>query len=676
MDCTATLADGILTLANDCIERRYKWNGGDLIGAALADPAGRSWPSGGDVPALAIPNHEAEPADGQFETAEIPANTITPACLQATATVRLGTLEVRRVFSLFPGCPAIRCELYLRGSAAGPWRSPPDGGPGDLLHPRAGNLQGFHAPAIETILLDDQHVACTAVRFHDATDTCNNLVRPTRMLPFTCPQCLLGNLLLVESLTDDAGMFLLKEAPTPEAQLAYPGCDFLCSRGAVQILGWGVDPEDLAEDDWVRAYGFVVGVSHGGERGLLLALRRYQEQCRLMDPERDEMLLVNTWGDRSQDTKIGEAMALAELDACAKLGATHFQLDDGWQKGRTGNSAEPDGRHEGFWEADDFWEVHPERFPNGLEPVAARARELKIQLALWFAPCQKNDYADWEKDAGLLLDYWRKHGIRTFKIDGVNIPTKAAETNLRAMLDRVLEESEGKVVFNLDATAGQRFGYHIGARYGNTFLENRYTDWSNYYPHWTLRNLWMLSRYVPPQRLQVEFLNTWRNTDNYAEDDPLAPTEVGFAYAFALTLAAQPLGWFEASNLPDAAAIIAPLARSYREHQAGLHAGAILPVGDEPSGSSWTGFQSIRDGDGYLLVYRERNEQPGARLKLWGLAGKELVCRHVLGFGNDFQVTVPSDGRLLFTLPGHFTFCLYRYTVVGLTTRKAGGQRR
>ena len=70
-----------------------------------------------------------------------------------------------------------------------------------------------------------------------------------------------------------------------------------------------------------------------------------------------------------------------------------------------------------------------------------------------------------------------------------------------------MDATGGEAVFNLDVTAGRRWGYHYGNEYGNLFLENRYTDWSNYYPHWTLRNLWMLSRYVPPQNLQIEFLN-------------------------------------------------------------------------------------------------------------------------------------------------------------------------
>ena len=52
---------------------------------------------------------------------------------------------------------------------------------------------------------------------------------------------------------------------------------------------------------------------------------------------------------------------------------------------------------------------------------------------------------------------------------------------------------------------------------------NRYTDWGNYYPYRTLRNLWMLSRYVPAEKMQIEFLNKWRNADKYDAADLLPP---------------------------------------------------------------------------------------------------------------------------------------------------------
>ena len=117
-----------------------------------------------------------------------------------------------------------------------------------------------------------------------------------------------------------------------------------------------------------RGYGCVVGVADGGEYGLLSALRSYQEHIRIHQPGRDEMILLNTWGDRGQDTRIRKSFALAELDAAARLGITHFQLDDGWQAGQSSNSAFAGGSLENIWTRSDYWTPHPERFPEWAGP--------------------------------------------------------------------------------------------------------------------------------------------------------------------------------------------------------------------------------------------------------------------------------------------------------------------
>ena len=68
------------------------------------------------------------------------------------------------------------------------------------------------------------------------------------------------------------------------------------------------------------------------------------------------MVLVNTWGDRGQDTRIGADFVMRELDACAQLGATHLQLDDGWQQGQSSNSASAGGSLAGIWQGrNDYW---------------------------------------------------------------------------------------------------------------------------------------------------------------------------------------------------------------------------------------------------------------------------------------------------------------------------------
>jgi hypothetical protein len=288
---------------------------------------------------------------------------------------------------------------------------------------------------------------------------------------------------------------------------------------------------------------------------------------------------------------------------------------------------------------------------------------LGIEVGLWFNPSVQHNFADWEKDAALLTGLWQRYGIRVFKIDGLSIPTKQAETNLRRLFDRVLQDTNGEALFNLDVTAGRRGGYFMLNEYGNLFLENRYTDWQNYYPYQTLRNLWMLARYVPAEKLQIEFLNNRRNVDKYV--DKFAPSRYTFDYLFATTMAGQPLAWMEASNLDEDMFSTGDLIRRYRKLQADFHCGTILPIGDEPSGSAWTGFQSVTTPrSGYLLIYREAHPQSETDLTTWLPDGCRIRCTPLLGAGEKFSATVGEKGRLHLSLPNPNSFALYHYTIL------------
>lgn len=644
--CTVTHLDDTLTLSTGRVTRRFRWNNGNLVSLELrGNQPGQVWPLAGDQPDLALPGVDAAATDGSLVVVETPAG-VTPAHTRAEVTCRFGDLSVKRVFRLYDDCPAIACDVYLRGR----W-------PGEPAAQAAG--------VMERLAMARPHLRLTCVQFLDWSDRRNNMVRTHTYLPYRYEDRLEGNLFLIQDTLDTSGLFVLKEAPCADAHLAWPGFDLFCKRGDLRLAGIGLTGADVSDSEWTRGYGFVTGIAGGTEYELLAALKDYQARLRLRLPERDEMVLLNTWGDRGQDTHIGEAFALRELEAAHRLGISHFQLDDGWQAGRTLNSAAPGGTLSDLWERDGFWSVHPQRFPRGLAPVVEQARRLGVQLGLWYNPSRDRGYPNWRKDAETLIGLYRAYGIRTFKIDGVDIPDKQSDRNLRAMFDMVVEATGGDVVFNLDITAGHRWGYHCGNEYGNLFLENRYTDVGNYYPHWTLRNLWQLARYVPAQNLQIEFLNRWRNAAQYQPDDPLAPQRVPFDYCFAITMMAQPLAWFEAANLPDEAFSAAPVIKAYRRHQARIHSGRIFPIGDEPSGLGWTGFQSILDDThGYLLVFREWNEQPQANVGLWNLAGQRVRCTPVTGHGAGFTRTAGPDGALAVALPTPFSFALWEYQVM------------
>ena len=662
--CRAELKNDTLVIDNQLIARKFFWNNGNLITRSLTDKSsGKVWLMNTSKADLAFPGQSEKAENGKFIARIVPENAVAPAHLEAEITYMLDKLEVKRVFRLYPNCAVIACDLYFRGSSTAVWLQPGTNLADMInLEKLTAGTTGSNTPVIEKLELPGRHWQLCAVEFSDITDRFNNLVNKVGAISYR-PNLYRGNLLFAHDNVTNEGVFFLKEAPTSGVQLAYPGGDFFTEYGAFRVIGAGINPSDLHPTEWRRGYGFVTGVYSEKVENRYKTLRSYQQNLRILKPGRDEMVLMNTWGDRGQDKKVSEVFALAELEAGAKLGVTHFQIDAGWQTGHA-DSAYRWNALINIWKSKNYWVPRPERFPNGFGSVMKKGKELGIEVCLWFNPSKDNSNEHWEKDADVLIGFYKKYGIRTFKIDGVNLPDKLAEINFRKFLDKVSLASDHNVVFNLDVTANRRGGYHYLNEYGNIFLENRYTDWTNYYPYTTLRNLWMLSNYVPAQNFQIEFLNKWRNYDAYPANDPFAPKNYSFDYLFAITMFAQPLAWFEASGLPAEAFSTAKLIKTYLQHNTKIHAGQIFPIGNEPNGKQWTGLQSIGNAkEGYILVFREDNPASKSAVKTWLAAGQRVHFTPVAGSGKAFDSQVLIDGSVVFELAQKNSFALYTYSV-------------
>jgi len=207
------------------------------------------------------------------------------------------------------------------------------------------------------------------------------------------------------------------------------------------------------------------------------------------------------------------------------------------------------------------------------------------------------------------------------------------------------------VVFDLDVTAETRPGYFGMSDVGPLFVENRYTDFHGYWPHQTLRNLWELASYVDPRRLRMEVLNNARNQNLY-EGDALAPAKYDPETLFATVMFANPLGWFETSNLaPEYRSQMSKLVKVWKTQRTELFGDTILPIGEAPDGTNWSGFAAF-DGEhatGYVLMFRgvgapetwkERLGVFGAgarRLQLLGGQGSATVT------GGELTVSIPRS---------------------------------
>jgi len=508
--------------------------------------------------------------------------------------------------------------------------------------------------------MDARHVRCTAVRFCDGTDSVNELVHeqewllhPRETVRFN------GNLFCLDNLETGEWWIFVLPAPLPSVRLTdgEGGQDVqinLCD-GMLRVEcadpGWGAE--------WVRLKG------SGGALDRTRTLHAWQQAHRPSHPHHQlPLFLSNTWGDRSRDSRMNEAFMLREIQAAARLGIDVVQLDDGWQKGITSNSslaAERGGVWDGFWNQDsDFWTVHPERFPRGLAPLREAAREAGLHLGLWFAPDSWNEFANWERDAERLYELHREEDVCFFKLDGIKLRSELGGQRLRAMCARVQERSGGAVVFDLDITAETRPGYWGLLEAGPLFVENRYTDWHVYWPHFVFRTLWKLSRWVDPRRLRLEVLNPLRNQDVYA-GDPLAPSAYSADSLFASVLAANPLGWFEASGLAEETVDgLRPLVEIWKQEREAFFSGTLFPVGPCPDGQGISGLLSVApDGRGaYALFMRGMGKESCAGIDLpLQVDGAEARSLHGTGrvslSDSRIEVDIPSPcSHLWVKIPG------------------------
>ena len=648
LGCYAEWSDSTLKLGNTLVERQWRIEPEGLLRpTSFYDKVSQTdWlraPSRQPSPfPAAAPSDEARSMEFTAHKEKLSPVEADSLILYATAVGEDQSFHYR--FQIFPETGGISMtfssnepEVASTADSESPSKSP------DGLEntPQESSRQSQFEPALEDLLLAPAHLRYVQVEFKDQTDHHDELVFEREWLTRLDTFDVRCNLFHIEDTLTQNGLVFLKLAPLPHARSLPSSWDVkVRSRGRrVTFAGHG--------------YPWTIIPYQDGRAGRILALQRYQRSLREYEPNRDGMLLSNTWGDRSRDARVSEDFLMKEIEAGARFGVDVIQVDDGWQKGKSGNSAFGKGAWEEFRSVDpDFWEPHPERFPNGLKPLVEAAAEKGMKFGLWFGPSAEESMKFWEADADLLIDAYRNDGIKYVKVDAIRTDTRLAEQNLEKMYQKVLDASDGELVFDPDATAGIRPTYFGSPQAGPIFVENRYTDWGNYWPHRTLRNLWSLAAYIDPLRMRMEFLNNTRNTEKYG-DDPLAPARYTPDTLFATVMFSSPLAWFEVSSLPESYfEQAAPLIHTWKKEREAIFSGAIIPIGERPDGRVWTGFASVAKNrqSAIILVFRELNDDRDWATPIPLFAAQEADVTILAGQGaahyQDGKLHVTVDDKL------------------------------
>ena len=484
-----------------------------------------------------------------------------------------------------------------------------------LLCPLAGTAAngGSHLRMDEAFFpFGEKPIRVVVYRLSDQTDRHDELVQKDEWLIGQCEekQEIRACVLAWEDALTGVGAAYLRLAPLPHARVDPRAVDFTFFGQETEVAKGRGRGLIVHKTD----YPWVELPYAGGRMGRTKALQDYQRSLRPYVSGRDCVFLSNTWGDRNRDVRINEKFLLGEVDAAADLGVEVVQIDDGWQSGKSMNSAFANGKGawNGYWSVSpDFWKPDPVRFPTGLKFIADCARRKGVRLGLWFGPDSTDDAVNWERDARCLLAFHCKDGIDYFKLDSMKTSGMIAYQRQKKLFDMLIRESNGKIVVDMDVTAEKRPGYFGLMTAGPLFVENRYTDWGTYWPHQTLRTLWSLCEVVDPIRLRMEVLNPRRNVEKYGAN-PLAPAAYPEETLFAIVMAASPLGWFEVQNLsPSTVAAWRPLVAAWKQERDGMSECNVIPVGAKPDGLSWTGFVFVprrASAKGYALLFRELSQ--------------------------------------------------------------------
>ncbi|RMB83369.1 alpha-galactosidase [Streptomyces shenzhenensis] len=111
----------------------------------------------------------------------------------------------------------------------------------------------------------------------------------------------------------------------------------------------------------------------GGFGGASRAWHAYQRAYVIPDADRDRPVLFNSWEATHFDIAQERQTALARR--AAAIGVELFVVDDGWFGARTSDRA-------GLGD----WTPNPDRFPQGLKPLADQVHALGMQFGIWVEP--------------------------------------------------------------------------------------------------------------------------------------------------------------------------------------------------------------------------------------------------------------------------------------------------
>lgn len=446
----------------------------------------------------------------------------------------------------------------------------------------------------------------------------------------------------VSSEYENEGVIVVKESHKCVNQQGHNTGSFYAGPKGLFVTGWGLNPNEIVPDRFRECWANWTIVYSGGEDGMQLALKKFDRTRYPVFPERDIMIISDTWGPANPGGGqfAAEDYLLKEIPLLADLGVDVLRIDDGWQINPWG------GEKEVF---------HPS-YKDGWKNIIESCKKNDVKLGLWIAIQRA-------KQKDLLLNL-KEANVVTWKVDFDHLNNRSAFENRFKGIREVMKNAWMKTQFSFcPEYADPRYGWYYAKEYGSIYFQNIQEALPEHLimvPYHVLRQHWLMSKYFNSNKLQVLLQNPKRVDTRYSDAD-----KHGHGYCFAMGLPFIPIFFQSAQYLDEAGRQeLKSLISLYKEYREKMFDCYSFPIGETPTNASWAGFQFINDkqDEGYLLLFRElHNGEVNKPIQLKFLAGKKLKISN-LKSKQTKEVEVSKDGFVTFTIanPADYSFLQYK----------------
>lgn len=119
--CYVFMKGDTLHVGNALIERTYLWNRGNIITNKIIDKHGsQTWINKSEFPDFYIPYQSTFAINTRWTVKDVESS-ISPYHKELTIEYTLDKLQVKRVYRIYPNCPTIAIDTYLKGVAKSNW---------------------------------------------------------------------------------------------------------------------------------------------------------------------------------------------------------------------------------------------------------------------------------------------------------------------------------------------------------------------------------------------------------------------------------------------------------------------------------------------------------------------------------------------------------------------------